>query len=281
MKIMKTKKINLAVLLLIVGLVFSACKDEEIIETPSPIQEGGMQAYIYDNTPRSFVVTPDKPQTLEISFGRYNEADAATVDLKVIDPDNMFNVPTLTFAAGEKTKKIVITYDMELGTNSDLTLVIPKDQAYWYGNDSIKLNVSRDYTWLEAGVVSFNSGWAGVTEDVKIQKAKEGNGLYRLVSPFYILEPDYAPNPGYHIEITLDENYNAVSLPNRLTDIGETSSSGGWWYLYWNTEQYGAFYNTGNVYTIEGAWASTDSAGKLTLRSLAKEVFTWTEGYPK
>ncbi len=277
---MKIQKINIAILLLIVGFVFSSCKEEKIIETPSPIQEGGVQAYIYDNTPRSYAVTPDLPQSFEVTFGRYNEAEAASVDLQVVDADNKFNVPALTFAPGEKTKKLTITYDLAIGDEAALTLFIPENQAYIYGNDSINFVVKRDYTWLDAGSVEFISDWAGATKDIKIEKAKEGTGLYRLLDVYHVLEPDYAPEPGYHIQITLDESYNAVSLPIRFTPIGEAATTGGEWFLYWNPAQYGKFYNTGNDYTIEGAWASTDAAGAATLRSLAKERFIWNEGYP-
>lgn len=277
---MKLKINNIAILLLIVGFIFSSCKEEEIIETPSPIQEGGVQAFIYDNAPRSYAVTPDKAQSFELTFGRYNESQAATVDLQVKDNNNKFNVPALSFAAGEKIKKINISYDLAIGSSSQLTIIIPKEQAYWYGNDSITISVKRDYTWLDAGAVNFISAWAGTSAEVKMQKAKEGNGLYRLLDVYNILEPDYAPKKGYHLQITLDENYNAVSLPVRFNDIGETSSTGGWWFLYWNPAQYGKFYNVGNKYTIEGAWASSDAAGTVTLRSLAKEEFIWTKGYP-
>ena len=169
---------------------------------------------------------------------------------------------------------------LDVTKSSKLTLIIPKDQSYLYGNDSITIAVLNDYTWLDAGVVDFTSDWAGVTDEIKIEKAKEATGLYRLLDVYNILEPASAPKKGYHIQILLDENYNAVSLPEVFTDIGEKSKDGGWWYLYWNTAQDGKFYNTGNEYTIEGYWASSDAAGKKTLKYVAEESFVWKEGYP-
>jgi hypothetical protein len=158
--------------------------------------------------------------------------------------------------------------------------MVPKDQSYLYGNDSITITVLNDYTWVDAGAVDFTSDWAGGTAEVKIQKAKEGNGLYRLLDVYNVLEPAYAPKKGYHIQIMLDANYNAVSIPESLTNIGETSSTGGWWFLNWNPATYGKFYNSGNEYTIEGAWASSDAAGAVTIKYLAKESFVWSTDYP-
>lgn len=277
---MKTVKNILGVLVMFIAMIsLYSCKDEAPVYVPGEKQEGGIQAFLYEDTPTSITVTPNN-QSFDLTFGRKNESQAATVDLQVIDTDKKFVVPALSFAAGEKTKKITVGVNLATTESNKLTIYIPKDQAYWYGNDSITITVKNDYTWLDAGAVDFTSDWAGGTAEIKIQGAKENPGLYRLLDVYNILEPDYAPKKGYHIEIKLDENYNAVSLPNQFTNIGETSSDGGWWFLYWNPAQYGKFYNTGNQYTIEGAWASTDAAGKATLKYLAKESFVWTKGYP-
>lgn len=278
---MKNIKNLLSVMVVIFAMIsLYSCKDEAPEYIPAEKQEGGAQVFIHNDAPTQVTVTPNNT-SFELTFGRNNESEALTVNLDVVDEQNMFDVPALSFAANEKTKKIVVGVKLLTGTTGSLTISIPKDQSYlYYGKDSLKITVKNDYTWVDAGAVDFTSAWAGTTAEIKIQGAKENPGLYRLLDVYNVLEPDYAPNKGYHIQILLDENYNAVSLPVTNTDIGETSSSGGWWYLNWNPNTYGKFYNTGNEYTIEGAWASTDAAGVLTLRSLAKESFVWTDGYP-
>ena len=277
---MRNIKNLLSVLVVIFAMIsLYSCKDEAPVYTPAEKQEGGIQAYIYQDTPLSLAVVPSN-KSFELTFGRQNESQAATVDLQVIDKDNMFVVPALSFAAGEKTKKITVGVKLDITKSSKLTVIIPKDQSYLYGNDSVTITVKNDYTWLDAGTVDFTSDWAEATAVIKIQKAKEEKGLYRLLDVYNILEPKSAPKKGYHIQILLDENYNAVSLPERFTDIGEKSAEGGWWFLYWNPEQYGKFYNTGNEYTIEGAWAFSDAAGKKTIKYLAEESFVWSKGYP-
>ncbi len=276
---MKNIKNLLSVLMVLIALAtIHSCKDDAPVYVLAEKQVGGVQAFIYENTPSNLSVTPDK-QTFELTFGRKNESQAATVDLQVIDKDDKFDVPALSFAAGEKTKKINVSFNLAITESRQLTIIIPKEQSYLYGNDSLTITVKNDYTWLDAGIVSFNSDWAGTTKDIKIEKAKEGNGLYRILSPYYVLEPAYCPKPGYHLEFYLDANYNAASLPTKQ-NIGETSSTGGWWWLYYDHAQGNTFKNVGNEYTIKGFWASSDATGKLTLKYYATEIFTWTTGYP-
>ena len=277
---MKNIKNLLSVLMALIALTtIHSCKEDAPVYVPAEKQVGGTQAFIYENTPSNLSVTPDK-QTFELTFGRQNESQAATVDLQVIDKDDKFDVPVLSFAAGEKTKKLNVAFNIAITKSSQLTIIIPKEQSYLYGNDSITITVTNDYTWLDAGMVSFNSDWAGATKDIKIERAKEGNGLYRILSPYNVLEPAYCPKPGYHLQFTLDANYNAVAFSPTTQNIGETSSTGGWWWLYCNPAQGNTFTNVGNVYTIDGYWASSDTAGKLSLKSYATEIFTWTKDYP-
>jgi len=277
---MKNNKNLLSVLVVLFSMIsLYSCKDDAPVYVPAEKQVGGAQVFIDGSTPSNITVTPNK-KSFELTFARKDDSQATTVNLQVIDNKKMFEVPALSFAAGEKTKKIVVGVKLPTTESAELTLFIPKDQSYLYGNDSLTIVVKNDYTWLDAGAVDFTSAWAGVTAEIKIQGAKENPGLYRLLDVYNVLEPAYAPKKGYHLEITLDENYNAVSLPVRFNDIGEPASTGGWWFLYWNPAQYGKFYNTGNEYTIEGAWASSDAAGTKTLKSLAKESFVWKKGYP-
>lgn len=278
---MKNIKNLLSVLVVIFSMTsLYSCKDEAPEYVPAEKQEGGAQVFIHNDAPTQVTVTPDNT-SFELTFGRNNESEALNVNLQVVDEQNMFDIPALSFAANEKTKKLVIGVKLATGTSGSFTVVIPKDQSYlYYGKDSITITVKNDYTWINAGSVDFTSDWAGVTKKIKIQGAKEYKGLYRLLDVYNVLEPDYAPNKGYHIQILLDDNYNAVSLPVKNTNIGETSSAGGWWFLNWDPATYGKFYNTGNEYTIEGAWASTDAAGVMTLKYNAKESFVWSEGYP-
>lgn len=276
---MKTIKIYYKIVFILVGLLFVGCKQEEVTQllSDSPTQTSGVQAFIYNSTPTTQVYTPDLTQTLQINFGRHNETAAASFSLQSSDPDGVFTVPsTVSFEAGQTENVVSIPFNMTIGTTHTLTLVIPQDDRYWYGQDSIVITVTRDYTWLDMGTVSFTSSWAGATADLSIQKTKETN-IYRILSPYYHLEPDYCPEPGYHLYFTLDDNYNAVSF-YKLQEIGETSSTGATIYMYGFNGN--SFTNVGNTYTVVATYVYINASGSYSGWGGITESFVWTEGYP-
>lgn len=289
---MKTKKIFFLGIVILVGLFLAACtnNDGKQLLSDSPIQNEGIMAYIDPNTPSERIITPDKPQSFDITFYRQNDEGAASFNLNVTDSDGIFSVPAVSFAAGKKTTTITVAFNMPIGTKSNLTLLIPDDDHYYYGQQGLTIQVNRDYTWQNAGMVTYTSDWAGTTVDsLLIEHAKERNDLYRILSPYYYLEPDRCPNQGYHIQFTLDDNYNAVSVIT--SNIGEVAKDwygnhlGGDWWLWCdsNDTKYGAlctFTNDSNSYDIEGWWAYGSSVDSLTPYYLASEQFVWTTGYP-
>ena len=158
---MKNIKNLLSVLVVVFAMMsLYSCKDDVPVYVPGDKQEGGAQVYIYEDTPDNVTVTPNN-KSFELTFGRKNTTEAVNVHLQVVDNDNMFDVPALSFAVGEKTKKIVVEVKLPTTETGELTVVIPKEQSYLYGNDSITIVVKNDYTWLDAGTVDFTSDWAG------------------------------------------------------------------------------------------------------------------------
>ncbi|MDD2286521.1 MAG: hypothetical protein PHQ11_14120 [Paludibacter sp.] len=277
----KFNKITLAIVSIVIPLLFASC-EEEIVRDPSPVQSSGIQAFIYESTPQNMVFLPANNQSFDILIGRKNTTDAVTINLSVSNPDNVFVIPTTaSFDAGEAVDTLKVTFSMDLGTSSKLTIVLDEEDTFWYGRDSITISVSRDYTWESAGVVSMTSSWAGAIEDVEIQAAKESPGLYRLVSPYNVLEPDYCPEPGYHLQFVLDPvTYNAVSVPNRQL-IGETYDDEGVTYdiEFFHADFGDTFTNEGNVYTIKGSFFFVTPGGAGVFDQM-DEVFEWKEGYP-
>ena len=259
-------------------LLLSSCKDT-IVREPSPVQNG-THAYFSENNITSYSFIPADTPILNVVIGRNISKGKATVKYAVVDKDGVFNLPdSVVFADGSALDTIKVDFSkMPIGTTSTLSLEVDSLSSYFYGASSISITVLRDYKWVDAGVASMTSAWAGGTADVSIEHAT-GTYLYRLVSPYYVLEPTYCPAPGYHVQFLLDENYNAVSLP-KYQNIGEAASSGGSYWLYWNAaKSYCSFTNVGNEYTINGAWAK-GSLPTPTLSSYATESFVWTKGYP-
>ena len=280
---MKFNKLYTILLISATTLSMIACSDYEDTEVASPVPEGGTQAFISANTPADLSYTPEKDQSFEVTIGRHNETEATSFFLEITDEGSFFTLPSeVSFAAGETVKTITISFDMEIGESGDLTLIVPDADRYIYGLDSVTISVLRDYTWEDAGIVSFTSAWAGGTADLSVQQAKEGDNLYRIVSPYYVLEPDYCPNPGYHVEFTLDDSFNAKSVIT--SDIGEVATGSSNWWLYWDSTGPHAsdctFTNDGNSFSITGRWAYGTSAENLTDYASATESFVWTTGYP-
>ena len=276
---MTTKKlINRILLAVAATALLIGCSEFEDTEIVSPLDDNGSGAYISNETATDLVYTPDLDQSFDIMVGRSSGEGAASFSFDIVDADSVFTVPTVTFASGETSVNLTITFDLPIGTSSVLSLKVPDEEVSLYGMDSIGISVSRDYTWVNAGVIAFTSDWAGTTADLDLETTLEDPTLYRILSPYYVLEPDYCPEPGYHIQFHLDEDYNAVSVTP--SNIGEEASAGGSWWLDWNTAYDHTFTNDSNSYEIVAYWSSGYTADALTPTYNAVETFIWTEGYP-
>jgi hypothetical protein len=128
--------------------------------------------------------------------------------------------------------------------------------------------------WIAAGTADINSDWAGDIATVPVER-RVGTNIYRLVSPYWYLEPAYCPNEGYHVMFEVDANYDAVYL--YPSNIGEEASNGSWFLVCSGYENdYGcSFTNTGNVYIIDGIWGRGPDSSHLTLVYYAYEIFEW------
>jgi len=276
---MKTLKINSVLIVCITMLFFSACS-EEIVREPSPVQTG-VQAYFSSKNATSYSFIPTDTPIFKIIVGRNNTSGKAVVKYKITDTNKVFVlVDSTIFKDGTAMDTIKVDFSkMPIGTTSTLSLKIDSLSTFFYGSSSISITVLRDYKWVAAGTVSMTSGWAGGTADIALQRAT-GTYIYRLMSPYYILEPTYCPNPGFHVQFQLDANYNAVSLPY-AQNIGEAASSGGSYWLKWDANvDKATFTNVKNEYFIKGTWDKGLSASALTKVDNATESFVWTTGYP-
>jgi len=276
------KKIN-KILLGILGvsvLLFSSCSDKEVVRESSPLQTG-TQAYFSTTNATSYSFLPTDSPFFNVVIGRNNTKGKAIVKYKVTDSDKVFVLAdSVIFNDGVALDTIKVNFaKMVIGTTSTISLKIDTLSTTVYGDASISVTVLRDYKWLDAGVAHMTSGWAGGEANISVQHA-DATSIYRLVSPFYILEPAYCPKPGYHVQFILDANYNAASLP-MFQDIGEPASTGGTYWLYWNpAKTYCSFTNVGNSFTIKGAWGKGVSTSAISLVTYATESFVWTKGYP-
>ena len=104
--------------------------------------------------------------------------------------------------------------------------------------------------------------------DKTVEKAKEGNNLYRIIEPYC------EEGAGIHVQFTLDDNNNAVSL----LPVGSLFDLGNGYQLYYAPEQYPNycfFTNEGDSFNF--GFLFTDNGSDLYVGSGS---FVWNKGYP-
>lgn len=237
----------------------------------------------------------DAPSSVTIEVYRTGKNGELTIPVNV-EIDNALmstDSESVTFANGSDVAQFVINVDnsaIEIGVTYSATVslvfdgeTLTEENASLTGATSCKVSIIKDYTWQRAGKIMMASNWAGVMAELNIEKALEyntdGNLLYRILSPYYFLEPSYCPEPGYHLQFVVDANGNAVSIP-MWQNIGEEYDAGYNYYLYCNPAQGHSFTNNGNVYTMTGLWAVRSETTILGAVGEAKEQFQWIEGWP-
>ncbi|MCR5076429.1 MAG: hypothetical protein K6A82_00070 [Prevotella sp.] len=174
------KKYGLMALASIAVLGFTSCAADDEDYAAGESDPG---AYLYtDNA--DITLVPDDAQSFILKVGRTDSTTAGTVELK--KDNDAFKAPsTVSFAAGQSVVEVPVTFDMEIGTKESVTFSVPSEQATVYGHDSLTVTVNRDYTWQEAGYGTFDDElFSGYKGTVYVEKAKERDGLYRLVSPY-------------------------------------------------------------------------------------------------
>lgn len=181
------KKIfHFAFLAMVVAAGFTSCTDDYSYD-PAVKDATSNQAFL--NTAdgeSSYTYLPDMEQKLTIKVGRPDSTQAATIALSC--DNSKFKVPsTVSFAAGEGTKTVDVTFDIETGTSQDACIALAPENAYQYGVDSLRISILRDYTWVkfkDKGLFT-NSFFGPENAPIVIAQAKEKPGLYKLYSPFH------------------------------------------------------------------------------------------------
>lgn len=275
-----------------VSVLFTACSDDGYWDGYA-IQE---DTYSFAQSAINYSLTVED-ELSEISVKLYRNHTAGEVTLPLnIEIDNTLMTPrseSVTFADGSGTAELIIDVDnsaIELATtySASVSLIIDgetltEDNLSITGPSSCAISLKRDYTWQNAGYVIMSSNWASVEAEILVQQAMEyntdGNKMYRLVSPYYYLEPDYCPNPGYHLQFIVAADGTAVSVPV-WQNIGEVYSGDYYYYLYCNPAQGHSFTNNGNEYAITGLWAVRNDTQVLGAVAEVYESFTWVEGWP-
>lgn len=148
---MKTIINKIAIILLsAVSLVVFSCK-EEIVRDPSPITNDKSTNVYFAANNVSNPTLPKDAKSYEISIEREKVDQSQTVALTTESVyDDLFEVPTtVTFAQGEKTKKIsILVKDIELMKRYHFTIIIDPEQSKPYSNQNVysrlELNILKE-----------------------------------------------------------------------------------------------------------------------------------------
>ena len=121
-------------------------------------------------------------------------------------------------------------------------------------------------------------GWTESEEParVQIEASTSVPNHYRLVSPFYAMEPDYA-DEGYHIEFYYDAATGEFTMDEGMYYIGEKYQGNDVFLYYYPSTypQYNYLENEGNVFVITSLWGHGNS-----LWSPMPITFMWDDGFP-
>lgn len=259
--------------LLGVAVLLTACENE-ILREPSPVQEGGVQAYFSADNKTSYSFLPDATPVMSVVVGRNITTDADSVAYTMTDENRVF-VPQdnkLFFPAGVAYDTLFIDCSaMTLGMNAELVLSLSEEDAYVYAASSISISVLRDYKWINRGAVEYNESDFGLgAATVPIQQA-EGTTLFRLPNLYNYFDETVAT--GLHLLFYIDTTtYAAIGLPSGFQNLGTGYE------LYYNTTNYGAyctFTSSGNEYFL--SYIITPDRSAL---YIGGGSFVWKDGFP-
>lgn len=276
----KIFKYFMMVVVAIAGLSFASCSDDDDNYTVGEASDG---AYLYSDF-SSKTYLPDDTQAFTINLGRANASGEQTFQLKC--DNNKFHAPTtVTFKAGESEVAVPVTFDIDLGSTETAQFTIPTDESSAYGDDTISVSITRDYTWENIGTAKFDDeAFTGAKATVYVAKAKEATGLYKFVAPMYQLYKqngeanlpgiaDFKFNMDEAGNITIDNGFYAVEDGTSLINDGNGGTM-----IYYDAAhypQYCSITNENGLITINFV---TTNGSKLI--NTGYWEFNWNKGYP-
>lgn len=266
------------VVVAIAGLSLASCSDDDDNYTVGEASDG---AYLYtDIVSKTYL--PDENQTFTINLGRANTSGEQSFELKC--DNEKFTVPsTVNFKAGESVVAVPVTFNIGLGDTETAKFIIPSKEASAYGNDTISVTVSRDYTWEKIGTADFTDGiFTGAAATVDVKKAKEGTNLYKFVAPMRTLYKQNGETTlpgGVDLIFTMDEEGN-ITMDQGTYEVesGTSLIAEGNALLYYDCKQYpdACFFDNNNgVITL-----STLVAIGENLQGPFTWTFDWNKDYP-
>lgn len=197
------------------ALGFSSC-DDKYEYTPASAADLGGNAFMIPAESTELVLTEDDEQAFTVTVSRVDSTKAEVIALT--SDNDKFNAPTqVEFAAGEKSKTAVVTFNIAPATQEKVNIRVSEKDAFDYGLPELGFTVTR----LAAKSAIMAYGLFGTQAETT---------LY-YVGNQYIIPADYENGYEADINFTWNED-NTIVLPLQAA---------------WTHPTYGDIYIIGNA----------------------------------
>ena len=200
---MKKVKNILGVILVLAGMTtLFSCQDD----APDYIaaEKIDSEQVYFPSTISSNVALSSLENSFDLIIARVKSDNAITVPLTITGNEGLYDIPSsVTFAQGESTAALRVTYDAEkIGFDnfSDLSIKIGEEYTSVYGKSEYLFTIGVPSPWESLGEATYAddyvSTWFGVGNDeykVEIQENLLQPGLFRLVNPYGAAYPYNEP----------------------------------------------------------------------------------------
>ncbi len=201
---MKNIKSLLYAAVAVLLLPLASCSDDDYERVPVP---AGQEVYFSESLATTQKITRGT-SSIEIPVMRIKTEEAETVQLMSEDESGLFTIPgSVTFAAGESTSKVTISYrfeDLSYGTDYNVSLLIMGNSSEW-GQSQLHLTLSVPEPWTKLGtglyrddvIASAFNGIEPMETEVDIYEYDGREGYYYLDSPYsaVFLAPLFGVDP--------------------------------------------------------------------------------------
>lgn len=274
----KIFKYFMMVVVAVAGMSLASCSDDDDDYSVGKPSDG---AYLYSEF-SSKTYLPDENQTFILNVARTNSVGEQTFEL-TCDNDKFSAPSTVSFKDGESVVAVPVIFNIDLGETETVQFSVPEEESTVYGDYAVSVTVSRDYTWENVGTAEFYDDiFYGISAKVRVQKAKEGNNLYKFVAPmreaFKQNGEEVLPG-GVDLIFTMDEDGN-ITMDQGIYDIenGTSLIENGGYQFYFACERYPDmcyFDNDNGMITFSTLLYDGESLyGPYTW------TFNWNDGYP-
>lgn len=181
---MKLNKLFLG-LLGLTAMVMSSCSDSDDYQWATA---SGEQVYFSNELPATQEISFDA-SSFTIPVNRVNTSSSITVPVSITSDDDFFTAPSsISFAAGEATTNLTISYDpdsLEYDAYKNVTLTLGSEYTTPYGNSAytFKGGIASPYKSIGKGVYSDNY-YFEESASVIIMQNQEQKNTYRVMDPY-------------------------------------------------------------------------------------------------